>query len=148
MLATGNTTVYIQPVLPMPSNLLSIALNNMQLSSQLHTNQRWQTFEEILQRLHKQGIYIHSEQLAEFMLRHGLPVHLRYVPKHLRLKATKVNENYKGDMVRIIEELEPPCWDFSWMDNIQRPLIQNKQSNQDCLIEEQEQPYWDYSWVQ
>jgi hypothetical protein len=131
----------------MPSNLLSIALNNMQLSSQLHTNQRWQTFEEILQRLHKQGIYIHSEQLAEFLLRHGLPVHLRYVPAHLRSKAIQVNQNYQGDMVRQIEELEQPCWDFSWMDNIQMPVIQNDQSNQVRLIEEREQPAWDSSWV-
>jgi len=131
----------------MPSNLLSIALNNMQLSSQLHTNQRWQTFEEILQRLHKQGIYIHSEQLAEFLLRHGLPVHLRYVPAHLRSKAIQVNQNYQGDMVRQIEELEQPCWDFSWMDNIQMPVIQNDQSNQANLIEEREQPAWDSSWV-
>ena len=129
-------------------DLLSIALHCMQFLSQLKTDERWPTFEEILQNLHGQGIYIHPEQLAEFLLAHGLPVHLRYVPKHLRLKATKVNENYKGDMVRIIEELEPPCWDFSWMDNIQRPLIQNKQSNLDCLIEQQEQPYWDYSWMQ
>jgi hypothetical protein len=131
----------------MQSNLLSIALNNMQLSSQLNTTQRWQTFEEILQRLHKQGIYIHSEQLAEFMLRHGLPVHLRYVPTHLRSKAIQVNQNYQGDMVRQIEELEQPCWDFSWMDNIQMPLIQNDQSNQVRLIEEREQPAWDSSWV-
>jgi hypothetical protein len=131
----------------MQSNLLSIALNNMQLSSQLNTTQRWQTFEEILQRLHKQGIYIHSEQLAEFMLRHGLPVHLRYVPAHLRSKAIEVNQNYQGDMVRQIEELEQPCWDFSWMDNIQMPVIENDQSNQVRQIEEREQPAWDSSWV-
>jgi len=131
----------------MQSNLLSIALNNMQLSSQLNTTQRWQTFEEILQRLHKQGIYIHSEQLAEFLLRHGLPVHLRYVPAHLRSKAIQVNQNYQGDMVRQIEELEQPCWDFSWMDNIQMPVIENDQSNQVRQIEEREQPAWDSSWV-
>jgi hypothetical protein len=105
----------------MPSNLLSTALNSMQLSSQLQTNERWPTFEEILQRLHKQGIYIHSEQLAEFLLVHGLPVHLRYVPAHLRTQSVQVNENYRGDMVRSIEELEPPCWDFSWMESIQMP---------------------------
>lgn len=131
----------------MQSNLLSIALNNMQLSSQLQTTQRWLTFEEILQRLHKQGIYIHSEQLAEFLLRHGLPVHLRYVPAHLQSKAIQVNQNYQGDMVRQIEELEQPCWDFSWMDNIQMPVIQNDQSNQVRQIEEREQPAWDSSWV-
>ncbi len=147
MLATGNTTVYIQPVLPMPSNLLSTALNSMQLSFQSQTNERWPTFEELLQRLHAQGIYIHSEQLAEFLLVHGLPVHLRYVPPHLQLKAVAVNENYRGDMVRLVEELEPPCWDFSWMESIQIPSIQNHQSNQVSWIEEQEQPGWDYSWL-
>lgn len=119
----------------------------MQSSSQLQTTQCWFTFEEILQRLHKQGIYIHSEQLAEFILGHGLPVHLRYVPAYLRSKAIEVNQNYQGDMVRLIEELEPPCWDFSWMDNIQMPLIENDQSNQIRLIEEREQPTWDSSWL-
>ena len=132
----------------MPSNLLSIALNSMQLSSQLQTDQRWPTFEEILQSLHRQGIYIHSEQLAEFLLAHGLPVHLRYVPAHLRLKAIEVNENYQGDMVRLIEELEPPCWDFSWMNNMQMPLIQHDPSNQFHRIEELDQPGWDFSWLQ
>jgi len=133
----------------MSSNLLSIALNIiMQSSFQLQSViQRWSTFEEILQRLHTAGIYIHSEQLAEFLLEHGLPVHLRYVPPHLRLKARQVNENYQGDMACLIEELEPPCWDFSWMDNIQMPPIQNNQSDQERLIEEQEQPSWDYSWL-
>lgn len=131
----------------MSSNLLSIALNViMQSSFQLQTVvQRWPTFEELLQRLHTQGIYIHSEQLAEFLLEHGLPVHLRYVPPHLRLKAIQVNENYQGDMACLIEELEPPCWDFSWMDNIQMPPIQNNQNHPNPLIEEQEQPSWEYS---
>jgi hypothetical protein len=138
----------MQPVSAMPSNLLSIALNSMQLSSQLQTDQRWPTFEEILQSLHRQGIYIHSEQLAEFLLAHGLPVHLRYVPAHLRLKAIEVNENYQGDMVRLIEELEPPCWDFSWMNNMQMPLIQHDPSNQFHRIEELDQPGWDFSWLQ
>jgi hypothetical protein len=131
----------------MPSNFLSIALNRMHILFQGQTNHCWPTFEEILQNLHSQGIYIHSEQLAEFLLAHGLPVHLRYVPARLRLKAIQVNENYKGDMVCKIEEPEPPCWDFSWMDNIQVPPIENDQSNQTCLIEQQEQPAWDYSWL-
>ncbi|HEY9709904.1 MAG TPA: hypothetical protein V6D48_16990 [Oculatellaceae cyanobacterium] len=120
----------------------------MQSSFQPQTvTQRWPTFEDILQRLHTAGIYIHSEQLAEFLLDHGLPVHLRYVPPHLQLKAIQVNENYQGDMACLIEELEPPCWDFSWMDNIQMPPIQNNQSTQEGLIEQQEQPSWEYSWL-
>lgn len=120
----------------------------MQSSFQPQTvAQRWPTFEDILQRLHTAGIYIHSEQLAEFLLDHGLPVHLRYVPPHLRLKAIQVNENYQGDMACLIEELEPPCWDFSWMDNTQKPAIQNNPSTQERWIEPQEQPSWDYSWL-
>jgi hypothetical protein len=137
----------MQPILTMPSNLLSIALNDTQSSSQPKADKGWLTFEEILQRLHTQGIYIHSEQLAEFLLAHGLPVHLRYVPAHLRLKAIQVNKNYQGDMVHLIEELEPPCWDFSWMENVQIAPYQDDQSNQVPLIEEREQPSWDYSWL-
>ncbi len=137
----------MQTMSVIPSDLLCIALGSGQLSSQLQIKEHWRTFEEILQCLHSQGIYIHSEQLAEFLLAHGLPVHLRYVPAHLQLKAIEVNKNYQGDMVRLVEELEPPCWDFSWMHNIQLPLSQNKQSNPVELIEEHEQPSWDYSWL-
>jgi hypothetical protein len=128
----------------MPSNLLSSALNSLQSSSLSQTDERWPTFEEILQGLHKQGIYVHSEQLAEFMLAHGLPVHLRYVPSHLRHKALEVNQNYQGDMVQVIEELEHPSWDFSWMEEIQLPSA--PEDNPMLLIEAQEQPAWDYSW--
>ena len=137
----------MQPMSAIPSNLLSIVLNRMQLSSQPKTDEHWPTFEEILYNLHAQGIYIHSEQLAEFLLAHGLPVHLRYVPRHLHAKAIEVNRNYRGDMVRVVEELEPPSWDFSWMDNIQQPFIQSNPS--DCVdwFEEMDQPSWDYSWV-
>jgi hypothetical protein len=131
----------------MPSDLLSSAQNNMPLSSQRQTDKRWPTFEEMLQRLHRQGIYIHCEQLAEFLLAHGLPVHLRYVPAHLRPKAIQINQSYQGDMAHLIEELEPPCWDFSWMDNIQMPRTQNEQSNPVYLSEEVDQPCWDYSWL-
>ncbi|HEY9638011.1 MAG TPA: hypothetical protein V6D14_31755 [Coleofasciculaceae cyanobacterium] len=116
----------------------------MQFSSRSHNGQRWPTFEEILQRLHAEGIYIHAEQLAEFLLAHGLPVHLRYVPEHLRHKAIKVNENYQGDMVRVIEELEPPYWDFSWMEDIHTPSIQKKPKHPAFRIEQLEQPSWDY----
>ncbi len=108
----------------------------MQLSSQRKTDECWPTFEDILQNLHGQGIYIHAEQLAEFLLAHGLPVHLRYVPPYLRHKALEVNENYRGDMVRLIEELEPPYWDFSWMDNIYQPPVQHDRSDRDRPVEE------------
>jgi hypothetical protein len=129
-------------------NLLSAAFNNMQLTSKQKITERWPTFEEILANLHTQGIFIHSEQLAEFLLAHGLPVHLRYVPRHLRSKAVEVNQNYQGDMVRVIEELEPPCWDFSWMENIQQPFTPNDCSyHQFEVAEKTEQPSWDYSWM-
>lgn len=117
----------------------------MKLSSLSQTDERWPTFEEILKALHTQGIYIHSEQLAEFLLAHGLPVHLRYVPSHLQRKALEVNQNYQGDLVRVIEELEPPSWDFSWMEEIQLPSTQEDQHSMP-LIEPQEQPTFDYSW--
>ncbi len=131
----------------MSSNLIFSILNRMPLSSQRQTDQHWPTFEGILQGLHSQGIYIHPEQLAEFLLAHGLPVHLRYVPAHLRARAMKVNENYRGDMVCLVEELEPPCWDFSWMHNTRMPYTQIDLSDRDCPIEELEQPFWDYSWL-
>lgn|ERR687885_158275 len=137
----------MQPMLSISSDLLSIALNSMKSSSHSPGNERWPTFEEILHNLHTQGIYIHSEQLAEFMLAHGLPVHLRYVPAHLRPKAMQVNQSYEGDMARIIEELEHPYWDFSWMENIQKPFIHDSLSDRSDWVEEIEQPSWDYSWM-
>lgn len=76
------------------------------------TDQRWHTFKEMLQRLHREGIYIHSEQLAEFLLVHGLPVDLCYVPQHLQSKAIHINHNYQGDMVSLAEQSEPN-WDYS-----------------------------------
>ncbi|MGB7441956.1 MAG: hypothetical protein WA919_12865 [Coleofasciculaceae cyanobacterium] len=85
------------------------SLSQLSTESPLSTEEHWPTFEEILQRLHGEGIYIHSEQLAQFLLAHGLPVNLRYVPEALHLKARKVNDNYQGDMARLIEEPEPPC---------------------------------------
>lgn len=127
----------------MPSNLLTAALS-MPLPSSLQTEEHWPTFEEMLQHLHTQRIYIHAEQLAEFLLAHGLPVHLRYVPAHLQLKALAINKNYQGDMVRVIEESEPPSWDFSWMDSIQKPSTRHDQKVQAYQIEPLEQPSWDY----
>lgn len=134
----------MQPISAISNNLLSIALGSMESSSQFQDNERWPNFEEILQRLHADGIFIHPEQLAEFLLAHGLPVHLRYVPAYLRDKAIEVNENYQGDMVRVVEEPEPPYWDFSWMDKIHIPPTQLDQSSQTFWVQEQEQPLWDY----
>ncbi|MGQ4647949.1 hypothetical protein [Lyngbya aestuarii] len=129
----------------MPNDFLFLALNNMQSSSKPTDNdEHWPTFEEILQSLHNRGIYIHSEQLAEFMLVHGLPVHPRYVPERLQDKAIRVNQNYQGDMARPIEELEHPDWDYSWMPPQQISDHQHNQINQDTVIEELEQPSWDY----
>ncbi|MDX2211793.1 MAG: hypothetical protein SFY66_00765 [Oculatellaceae cyanobacterium bins.114] len=71
-------------------------------------NEGWVSFEQMLQRLHKDGIYVHADQLAEFLLLHGLPVHLRYVPARLHEKATQINQNYQGDMAQLIEEWDSP----------------------------------------
>lgn len=63
-------------------------------------------FTEMLQRLHRDGIYIHADQLAEFLLVHGLPVDLCFVPAHLQQKAKLVNANYQGDMARLVDVVE------------------------------------------
>ncbi|MGP1386163.1 MAG: hypothetical protein ACTS2F_21570 [Thainema sp.] len=73
-----------------------------------HQSRDWPTFTNILQRLHDEGIYIHHEQLAEFLLYHGLPVDLRYVPPHLQAKAQQINQNYQGDMACMSAMLEEP----------------------------------------
>lgn len=65
--------------------------------------QPWPTFKEILKRLHSEGIYIHSDQLAEFLLFHGLPVDLCFVPPHLQEKAKLINHNYGGDMAKLAD---------------------------------------------
>ncbi|NEQ70263.1 MAG: hypothetical protein F6J86_16385 [Symploca sp. SIO1B1] len=127
----------------MPSNLLSVVLTDSQLSSQ-QQDEQWPTFDELLQSLHYEGIYIHAEQLAEYLLAQGLPVQLRYVPQHLRTKAIQVNQSYRGDMVRLIEE-EEQDWDYSWMNKVQMPEIHK--DYQVHLIEEGEQPEWDGSWL-
>jgi hypothetical protein len=62
---------------------------------------RWYSFEETLDRLHAAGVYLHSEQLAEFLLTHGLPVDLCYVSDRLRPKAEQINRHYAGDMARL-----------------------------------------------
>jgi hypothetical protein len=73
--------------------------------------QPWSSFEEILERLHQAGIYLHSEQLAAFLLMHGLPVDLCYVGDRLRPKAEHINRHYQGDMARL-EELASPSPHF------------------------------------
>ncbi|MBW4648009.1 MAG: hypothetical protein KME06_04815 [Kastovskya adunca ATA6-11-RM4] len=90
----------------MTDNFLSDLTCAVQL--QQGSQKHWHSFEEIVQRLHGEGIYIHPEQLAEFYLAHGLPVHLRYVPNHLKAKAAKLNENYQGDMAALTEEEDYP----------------------------------------
>jgi hypothetical protein len=69
----------------------------------------WHSFEAILQRLHREGIYLHPHQLAYFFLTHGLPVDLCYVPAHLQSKAQHINDNYQGDMARL-EVLKQPSY--------------------------------------
>ncbi len=76
------------------------------------SKEKWPTFKEILQHLHREGIYIHSDQLAEFFLAHGLPVDLGYVPKRLKEKAKSINKNYQGDMARL-EEIADRAYDYS-----------------------------------
>jgi len=61
----------------------------------------WHTFEEILQRLHQEGYYLHPHQLAEFFIRHGLPVDLQHVPAQLRQRAKQINDNYLGDLAQL-----------------------------------------------
>jgi hypothetical protein len=90
----------------MPNHLSSSAVSCAPDSTQ--TQPAWQTFEGILQRLHQEGVYIDTEQLAEFFLSHGLPVHLRYVPNRLKQRAIAINQNYQGDMAQLVEELEQP----------------------------------------
>ena len=70
----------------------------------------WPTFAEILYRLHKEGFYIRVDQLAEFMLRHGLPVDLEYVPPHLQEKARALNANYQGDSAQLSEQPDDYLW--------------------------------------
>lgn len=70
---------------------------------------RWHTFAELVVRLHQEGIYIHPHQLAEFLLWHGLPVDLCYVPNRLKQKAKDVNTQYQGDMARL-EDMKDPFW--------------------------------------
>ena len=65
------------------------------------SNDRWHSFTDVLKGLHAEGIYIHADQLAEFFIRHGLPVSLHHVPAHLKLMAMRINEHYRGDMAQL-----------------------------------------------
>ncbi len=71
-------------------------------------NEPWSSFEEILEHLHREGVYLHAEQLAAFLLMHGLPVDLCYVSDRLRPKAELVNRHYQGNMARL--EVLPPSF--------------------------------------
>ncbi|MCL6433075.1 MAG: hypothetical protein K6T90_02495 [Leptolyngbyaceae cyanobacterium HOT.MB2.61] len=90
------------------SNSSSGKSSTAKQSQPLAQSARWHTFPEILQRLHQERIFIHSDQLAEFMVYHGLPVDLCYVPKHLKQRAKLINENYQGDMARLEMVKEQP----------------------------------------
>ncbi len=72
--------------------------------------QNWPTFEDMLYQLHQEGIYLHPHQLAGFLLQHGLPVNLEYVPTHLQQKAIEINSNYQGDMARLEERDDGPWY--------------------------------------
>ena len=83
---------------------------NHQLGGVPIPQKHWPTFAETLYRLHKEGLYIHADQLAEFMIVHGLPVDLQYVPSNLQEKARALNANYQGDMVRLSENSDDYFW--------------------------------------
>lgn len=73
-------------------------------------NSHWSTLAEIVYRLHLEGIYIRVEQLAEFMLLHGLPVDLQYVPKRLQEKAKAINASYQGEGAQV--SLQPDGYEW------------------------------------
>lgn len=98
----------------MPKKPPSLKIGEGQPSQQ-YPEENWHSFREVLRRLHAEGIYIHSEQLAEFFLAHGLPVDLCYVPQRLKEKAIDINNNYRGDMARSEEVDDGSVWDFTWL---------------------------------
>jgi len=89
----------------MPDPISTFTASCVQNTPQTQAQPTWQTFEGILRRLHQEGIYIDADQLAEFLLSHGLPVHLRYVPARLVQRAIAINQNYRGDMAQLVEEI-------------------------------------------
>ncbi len=76
-------------------------LQDLSEASTAATRDQWPTFEEMLKRLHQEGLYLHPDQLAEFLLWHGIPVDLHYVPQHLQPKAQQINQAYQGDMAKL-----------------------------------------------
>lgn len=92
----------------MPSMQQNFTAHNSDKPTKLEAP--WPTFAEILYNLHKEGFYICAEQLAEFMLMHGLPVDLEYVPHNLQEKAKILNSNYRGDMAQISEQPDNYSW--------------------------------------
>lgn len=85
----------------MPHRFASSFEYSFDESERKRSPHEWHTFQDILQRLHNEGVYIHAEQLAEFMLVHGLPVPPSYVPDRLKEKAQFINEHYRGDLARL-----------------------------------------------
>ncbi|MGI0488724.1 hypothetical protein ACN4EK_25220 [Pantanalinema rosaneae CENA516] len=80
---------------------------SVESTNSLREQAAWHSFPQILQRLHQEKILIHPDQLAEFMLMHGLPVDLQYVPPHLQQKAQQINTHYQGDLARVETIPEP-----------------------------------------
>lgn len=62
---------------------------------------QWRNFAEILNHLHGAGLYLHPHQLAEFLVVHGVPVDLHYVPAHLQQRASMINRHYRGDLAQL-----------------------------------------------
>lgn len=91
--------------MPKGSSLLSSS------SSRQAPEEQWPTFKQMLHRLHRDGIYLHPDQLAEFLLAHGLPVDMYYVPQHLQEKAATINRHYQGDWARLSDAVEEQPWD-------------------------------------
>lgn len=80
---------------------------HVELTKPVDDTAAWHTFPQILHRLHQERIFIHPEQLAEFMVMHGLPVDLQYVPQHLQQRAQQINTHYQGDLAQLADSPEP-----------------------------------------
>jgi hypothetical protein len=80
---------------------------NLEFTESVSHATTWHTFPQILHRLHQERIFIHPEQLAEFMVMHGLPVDLEYVPNHLKQKADQINTHYQGDLAQLEAAAQP-----------------------------------------
>ncbi len=80
-------------------------------TSHAPSRQHWYGFSNMLKRLHDEGVYLHPEQLAEFLVAHGLPVDPRYAPERLQQKARLINAHYGGDMAALDEDSDEQPWD-------------------------------------